>query len=203
KNGDIKALNGLKMGYIKGEENNEWILNFLKSKDINVNLVYAPSCDELEQLLKEKKVDFIVLNKDNNAFSKNSDIKCIFNFSAGPAYIVSKKGDTKLIDKIDKVLGETDISNSARHKDLYSKYFNKYIKKIKVENLFIIIFLIPLSIIFIKKIKANIKLRKNKRRIIENLNNNNFLLYYQPIVNARNSQVVGFEALSRLKYNEK
>lgn len=202
-NGDIKALNGLKMGYINDEVNNKWILNFLKSKDINVDLVYASSYDEVVQLLKEKKVDFIVLNNDNNAFSKSDDVKCIFDFSSGPAYIVSRKEDSEIIDKIDKVLGDMENSNNSSYKKLYPKYFNKYTKKMQITSLLIIIFMIPLSIIIIRKIKANIKLRKNKRRIIENLNNNNFLLYYQPIVNARNSQVVGFEALSRLKYNDK
>lgn len=202
-NGDIKALNGLKMGYINDEVNNKWILNFLKSKDINVDLVYASSYDDVVQLLKEKKADFIVLNNDNNAFSKSDDVKCIFDFSSGPAYIVSRKEDSEIIDKIDKVLGDMENSNNSSYKKLYPKYFNKYTKKMQITSLLIIIFMIPLSIIIIRKIKANIKLRKNKRRIIENLNNNNFLLYYQPIVNARNSQVVGFEALSRLKYNDK
>nr|WP_283718305.1 transporter substrate-binding domain-containing protein [Clostridium perfringens] len=123
KNGDLKALNGLKMGFLKGEENNEWILRLLKDKGINVKPIYVSNYPEDEEYLYNNKVDFVVENTRSNINYENKNIKKIFEFSSGPVYIVSRKGNEKLIEGIDSVLGELEEDGEQKDTNLYSKYF--------------------------------------------------------------------------------
>ncbi|PWX45353.1 hypothetical protein CYK83_09200 [Clostridium perfringens] len=107
--GDISALNGMKMGYIEGELDNEWFLNYLKSKNINVELVKGSSYKVVKSLLVQNKADFIIDNSDSNIKSKGKNIKEIFEFSSGPRYIVAKKNNEELISKIDGILNNMNL----------------------------------------------------------------------------------------------
>lgn len=199
--GAIQDLNGLNMGYIKGDESNEWILNLFKDKGINVNLVYANSYNELKGFLYESKVDFIVYNKESKLNLENRKVKSILDFSTGPVYIVSNKNNKKVINLIDKVLSENSHSNFRKDKNLYNKYFNQYKKVLSKRNLLIFIFILILGAIIGKRIKLKIFFRRNKKNILNDLNKGNFILYYQPIVDPKKNLIVGFEALLRLRRN--
>ena len=91
--GDLQALNGMKMGYIEDELDNEWILNYLKSRNINVELVNGSSYKAVKTLLAENRVDFIVDNSDSDIKNKGKNVKEIFQFSSGPRYIIAKKNN--------------------------------------------------------------------------------------------------------------
>ncbi|HBI6984656.1 TPA: transporter substrate-binding domain-containing protein, partial [Clostridium perfringens] len=136
KNGDLKALNGLKMGFLKGEENNEWILRFLKDKGINVKLIDVYNYPEDEEYLHDNKVDFIIENKRSNIDYENKNIKKIFEFSSGPVYIVSRKGNKKLIERINSALGEIE-DDEENDTNLYFNDFDEYLNKLEIKKLFI------------------------------------------------------------------
>ncbi|MDM0465229.1 transporter substrate-binding domain-containing protein [Clostridium perfringens] len=99
KYGNLEALNGKKMGYIKNELDNEKILNYLKSRNINVELVNGSSYKAIKTLLADNKVDFIVDNPDSDIKNKGENIREIFEFSSGPKYIVANKNNNELIKK--------------------------------------------------------------------------------------------------------
>ena len=75
KYGDLEALNGMKMGYIEGELDNEWILDYLKKRNINVELVNGSSYKAVKTLLIHNKVDFIVDNPDSDIKNKGKNIE--------------------------------------------------------------------------------------------------------------------------------
>ncbi|MGL5328923.1 MAG: EAL domain-containing protein, partial [Peptostreptococcaceae bacterium] len=83
------------------------------------------------------------------------------------------------------------------------RYFNQtlYINK----NMLSISLIISCVIIFIVSIrgfkyyKIKSKLMKKRNKIIWDLKNNNYLLYYQPIINPKTNEIKGFEGLIRLK----
>ncbi|WP_270223885.1 substrate-binding periplasmic protein, partial [Clostridium perfringens] len=102
--GNLEALNGMKMGYIENELDNEKILNYLKSKNINVELVNLSSYKSVKTLLVENKVDFIVDNSESDIKGKGKNIKEIFRFSSGPKYIIANKNNKELINEIDEGL---------------------------------------------------------------------------------------------------
>lgn len=120
KYGDLEGLNGMKMGYIEGELDNEWILDYLSKRNINVELVNGSSYKAIKTLLVENKVDFIVDNPDSDIKNKGKNIKEIFQFSSGPKYIVANKNNNELIKKIDKSLTTINL-NSYLDNDNYIK----------------------------------------------------------------------------------
>ncbi len=150
KYGNLEALNGKKMGYIKNELDNEKFLNYLKSRNINVELVNGSSYKGIKTLLIEDKVDFIVDNSDSDIKNKGKDIKEIFQFSSGPKYIITNKNNKELINEIDQGLNsinvEQDNNNILDYKN-FNKFFNDDINK----HIFIIFALIVFSILFKKE----------------------------------------------------
>ena len=73
----------MKMGYIEGELDNEWILEYLRKRNINVELVKVYSYKAIKTLLADNKVDFIVDNPDSDIKNKGENIREIFQFSSG------------------------------------------------------------------------------------------------------------------------
>lgn len=203
KNGDLKALNGLKMGFLKGEENNEWILRFLNDKGINVKPIYVANYPEDEEYLYNNKVDFVVENTRSNLNYENKNIKKIFEFSSGPVYIASRKGNENLIEGIDSVLGDLEENDEQKGANLYSKYFNEYLDKLKNEKLLIVIFLMIILAFIYKKRKDKIFAIRAKRKIRCYMKNDKYILYYQPIVDPKTNKVKGFESLLRLNKDGK
>ncbi|WP_415301506.1 EAL domain-containing protein, partial [Clostridium perfringens] len=203
KNGDLKALNGLKMGFLKGEENNEWILRLLKDKGINVKPIDVSNYPEDEEYLHDNKVDFVVENTRSNINYENKNIKKIFEFSSGPVYITSRKGNEKLIEGIDSVLGELEEDGEQKDANLYSKYFDEHLDKLKNEKLLVVIFLIIISLFIYKKRKNKIFAIRTKRKIRDYMKNDKYILYYQPIVDPKTNRVKGFESLLRLNKDGK
>ncbi|ELC8442608.1 EAL domain-containing protein [Clostridium perfringens] len=198
KHGDLRALNGLKMGYIEDETNNEWILKYLKSQNINVKLVNISSYKAAESLLIENKVDFIVGNSESNIKDMGKNIRSIFEFSSGPTYIVAKKNDKELINEINKVLKTMDYK-SSRNDNIYYKYFSDFFSNTK--NIFIGIPILLILIISVKKISQKIIIITKQKKIMNDLKKANYTLYYQPIVDFKSEKVKGFEALLRLIRN--
>lgn len=198
KHGDLRALNGLKMGYIEDETNNEWISKYLKSQNINVKLVNISSYKAAESLLIENKVDFIVGNSESNIKDMGKNIRSIFEFSSGPTYIVAKKNDKELINEINKVLKTMDYK-SSRNDNIYYKYFSDFFSNTK--NIFIGIPILLILIISVKKISQKIIIITKQKKIMNDLKKANYTLYYQPIVDFKSEKVKGFEALLRLIRN--
>ncbi|GAA0066853.1 MAG: EAL domain-containing protein [Clostridium perfringens] len=196
--GDISALNGMKMGYIEGELDNEWFLNYLKSKNINVELVKGSSYKVVKSLLVQNKADFIIDNSDSNIKSKGKNIKEIFEFSSGPRYIVAKKNNEELISKIDGILNNMNlIPDGKKNNNLIYKYFDDIFNDTTNKHIFMILFLIIL-VIFLKNVDRRITKIIKKQKIINDLKRGNYILYYQPIVDFKHKRIRGFEALIRL-----
>ncbi|WP_194191085.1 EAL domain-containing protein [Clostridium chrysemydis] len=194
KSNTLQSLKGLKFGYIPGEANNEYLLKILKEKNIPVDLVYCNSYKQTDTALRDKKVDFIV----STIFSdlEKEKFNSFYKFSCGPVYIAAPKKDEALIEKIDTVL----LKNESQV-NLYNKYFNKYFiktvrKNIVIITLFILV-LIFINYIFLKKLKAKRKYKKNRKQISEDLLNKKYIAFYQPIINPKTNKIIGIESLLR------
>lgn len=201
--GQLQELEGLKFGYIKNEANSEWILDFLKHRNINVNSIDVKSYEEINNLLVSGDVDATVATFSNPTLK---DFKTIFNYSAGPVYIAAKKGNEELIKSIDLVFEKYAEYEKNPVTKLHSKYFDKtaqQAKKSLVISALLIMLVsgIVLYVLYTDNI-PKIRLAKKQNEIRSNMINNRYLLYYQPIVNPKNNVVKGFEALIRMKNKE-
>lgn len=201
KYGNLEALNGKKMGYIKNELDNEKILNYLKSRNINVELVNGSSYKGIKTLLIDDKVDFIVDNSDSDIKNKGKDIKEIFQFSSGPKYIITNKNNKELISEIDQGLNSINVEKNKGN-TLYNEYFNKFFNDNINKHILIIVALI-VFLILLKKEENQLEVIIKKNRIINDLKKDNYTLYYQPIVDFKHNRVRSVEALLRLRKDGK
>ncbi|WP_415298217.1 EAL domain-containing protein [Clostridium perfringens] len=201
KYGDLEALNGMKMGYIEGELDNEWILDYLKKRNINVELVNGSSYKAVKTLLIHNKVDFIVDNPDSDIKNKGKNIKEVFEFSSGEKYIVANKNNKELIKKIDGALNTINL-NAYLGNNPYFKKIDNFIIDTTNKNVVILILFI-ICIIMFKKVKKRIVKIFKKKKIYNDLKKDNYTLYYQPIVDFKHNRVRSVEALLRLRKDGK
>ncbi|HAT4246041.1 TPA: EAL domain-containing protein [Clostridium perfringens] len=201
KYGDLEALNGMKMGYIEGELDNEWILEYLKKRNINVELVKGSSYKAIKTLLAENKVDFIVDNPDSDIKNKGENIREIFQFSSGPKYIVANKNNNELIKKIDGALSTINLNGYLGNNHYFKQIHNFIIATTNKNVIILIIFII--CIIMFKRVKKRIVKILKKKKICNDLKKDNYTLYYQPIVDFKHNTVRSVEALLRLRKDGK
>lgn len=201
KYGDLEALNGMKMGYIEGELDNEWILEYLRKRNINVELVKGYSYKAIKTLLADNKVDFIVDNPDSDIKNKGENIREIFEFSSGSKYIVANKNNNELIKKIDGVLSTINLNGYLGNNHYFKQIHNFIIATTNKNVIILIIFII--CIIMFKRVKKIIVKILKKKKICNDLKKDNYTLYYQPIVNFKHNRVRSVEALLRLRKDGK
>lgn len=201
KYGDLEALNGMKMGYIEGELDNEWILEYLRKRNINVELVNGYSYKVIKTLLADNKVDFIVDNPDSDIKNKGENIREIFEFSSGPKYIVANKNNNELIKKIDGALSTINLNGYLGNNHYFKQIHNFIIATTNKNVIILIIFII--CIIMFKRVKKRIVKILKKKKICNDLKKDNYTLYYQPIVDFKHNRVRSVEALLRLRKDGK
>lgn len=201
KYGDLEALNGMKMGYIEGELDNEWILEYLRKRNINVELVNGSSYKAIKTLLADNKVDFIVDNPDSDIKNKGENIREIFEFSSGCKYIVANKNNNELIKKIDGALSTINLNGYLGNNHYFKQIHNFIIATTNKNVIILIIFII--CIIMFKRVKKRIVKILKKKKICNDLKKDNYTLYYQPIVDFKHNIVRSVEALLRLRKDGK
>ena len=201
KYGDLEALNGMKMGYIEGELDNEWILEYLRKRNINVELVKGSSYKAIKTLLADNKVDFIVDNPDSDIKNKGENIREIFEFSSGCKYIVANKNNNELIKKIDGALSTINLNGYLGNNHYFKQIHNFIIATTNKNVIILIIFII--CIIMFKRVKKRIVKIFKKKKICNDLKKDNYTLYYQPIVDFKHNIVRSVEALLRLRKDGK
>ncbi len=151
-------------------------------------------------MLKNKEVDAItanIENKDTRVYKK------VYEYSKGPVYLIGSKSHKEVVEKFNDILNKFSELNENPVMVLKSKYFdtysdtdsNNYIIFVLLSSVLLVI----LGIILFNEIKPIIKKDKIKKIIRNRIKNNEYILYYQPIVNPKNNAIVGIESLLRLK----
>ncbi|GAA0092550.1 hypothetical protein UT300009_25790 [Paraclostridium bifermentans] len=192
---DLEELNGAKFGYIKNEQNNRYVSNMLRKKNIQPEVINENSYEEAQADLKEYKVDFIVApitrDLENHKFNR------ILEFSCEPVYIAGSKGNEAIINQIDKVLSESKYGIL-----IYNKYYNEYFSKNVLKNKIILALILLISLFIYYIIFRKTRIIRKRKKINENLKNDKYLMYYQPIINPKTNTIVGLESLLRMKSEE-
>ena len=192
---NFENLNGLKFGYIEESAKKDWILDFFKSINVSIVPVIGENYSELDELMSNGNIDLIM----DSAYINNNHRK-IYEFLGDQVYIMSNKENQDLLDEIDNVIFNYGDKNTNLIAKLYRSYFdiekNEINKKI---NLLISIIIIILMSIFLRFIIPSLKKNIVKGKIYKRLKDNKYLLYYQPIHNSINGEIVGFEGLLRLR----
>ncbi len=198
--GKLEQLEGKRFAFLENEANSKWILQLIEDRGISINPISVSSDNELISLLKNKEVDAItanIENKDTRVYKK------VYEYSKGPVYLIGSKSHKEVVEKFNDILNKFSELNENPVMVLKSKYFdtysdtdsNNYIIFVLLSSVLLVI----LGIILFNEIKPIIKKDKIKKIIRNRIKNNEYILYYQPIVNPKNNAIVGIESLLRLK----
>lgn len=198
KYGDIYDIDGYTIGLVEGVTNSNWIANFLENKDINVKYLWSQSSTTVKELLDKDVVDLIV-----DPINTNSNYNLIYDFSLGPVHITANKNKHDLIAKLDELILKRNKENRREIEQLENKYFKINNRGKSENNSNAIIFIILIILAIIVTSYPNIKRNLIQSKIRNRINNNNYLLHYQPIYDPKKNYIVGFEGLIRLKENNK
>lgn len=191
---DLKSSNNLKLGLVEDDFNAEWVLKFFRENNINMEIVYKKNYKELNQLMKEDKIDLMIDNPH-----KKNQYEMIYKFAGEQIYIAGNKNSSDILANIDKAIEEYKLEKNNPIEKLQNKYFNENYNKNSIKKMtLILISIILFSLILIIKIIPQIKKLNIKNKIKDKMKNDNYLLQYQPIYNPRNEEIIGFEGLLRL-----
>ena len=195
---NLKNLKDIKIGLVKGVASEDMILDFFLANKIDIEPVYGENWKEIEGLLKEEKVDIIL----NNNYKKLG-FKILYEIQGDQVYIAANKNRADILDKMDNAIEEIHAKKIDKINNLYNKYFNQdYQKLILIGIVLLVAVIISILLIIVFLVIPKIKENSIKNKIRIRMNDNKYLLQYQPIHNPRNKDIVGFEGLLRLKDKE-
>ena len=187
---NLNQLNGLRFGAIK-ERATDWILDFFEASNINIEIVYGESRDEINELLDKGSIDLIL----DSAYKKTK-YKKIYEFVQSQVYIAGNKNNKELMNNIDNDIIKINKTEENKIDNLYKSYFDKdTLKKEKIEKalrillefIFLIIMIIILLPILRKGLyKVYVKMKLKSKR---------YSIYYEPIYKAKSNEIAGFEVI--------
>ena len=200
--GELEQLEGKTLGYVKGSMNEQIFLELLEEHDVTVQLKEMTSKASLHQLFEQKEIDIMISTPFDY---KLKDFDIIYHYSSGPMYVVTYKGNDELMKRYNESFFKIMNDESNSLSKLHDKYFTFNLNNdfpVKLAGLISVIgSLIIICFIMIKLKDKNVK-NKNRKLYLDHLKNEEFVLFYQPIINLASKKVSGFEALIRLKKDE-
>ena len=197
--GQLEALSGLTYGYINNSFSYEQFLQYLKQQGIDVNIKATDSMESLELLMTTKEIDFTLASSYDKAFQK---FNSVYGISSGPLYIVTYKENNELMEKVNSYF-ELGSTTSKTLETLYNNYFNDYKKQSEFYLILFVLVLMGVGTFFIHKLISKLEENTRKKQLMNKLANDEFLLYYQPIIDPERNKMIACEALLRLKEGER
>ena len=197
--GELEALSGLTYGYINNSFSYEQFLQHLEQQGINVNIKAIDSMETLELLMTNRDIDFTLVSSYDKAFKQFNEI---YKISSGPLYAVTYKGNEALMEKFNSYFELVSTKNNSL-KNLYNKYFNDYKKQFEFYLILFVLVLMGVGTFSIRKLISKSEQNTRRKQLMNKLENDEFLLYYQPIIDPDQNKIMACEALLRLKEGER
>lgn len=222
---DIRALKYIIKSRIYTENNNlkesrKWINKAKGILDKDKVVFYIDKNTEYYIALGELEFKEHNLSKSEESFKRALKLaedtqngECIEKSLKSLYNIYGTRGDLTYQREYGmKIVEFKDVVNKHFAKTYYKNAIYKYKegiankenKNIKARNLLLwILIIILITILFLFNIYPRIVNMLNKSKIRKYLIGDKYILNYQPIVNPKNNNIVGFEALIRLKLKNK
>ncbi len=127
----LKNFNIVRLGLVEDDYNANWILSFFDTNNINIDITYAKTYKELEQLIEEDKIDLMV-----DSGYKKSNYNLIYEFSGRQVYIAGNKNNRDILEKIDKAILDFKSNNILSKSNLGpNKICLEIIERVKINDL--------------------------------------------------------------------
>lgn len=196
--GELEALSGLTYGYIDNSLSYKHFLQYLKQQGIDVNIKAIDSMKSLELLMTTKEIDFTLASSYDKAFKR---FNRVYEFSSGPLYAVTYKGNEELMEKFNSYFELVATKNKSLQ-TTYNNYFNDYKKQSEFYLLLFVLVLMGVGTLSIHELISKLEQNTRKKQLMNKIENDEFLLYYQPIIDPDRNKIIACEALLRLKEGE-
>ena len=195
---NLGELNGLKFGAIE-ERAADWVIDFFKASNIDVEIIYRSTYEEINDLLKNGSIDLLL----DSAY-KETEYNKIYEFVDSQVYIAANKNNKEIINAIDDAIVRINNNDPGSIENLYNSYFDK--EKLKMRKLERVLFgllksilAIGIIIIVFPRVKKLIYSISIKIKI----KSNRYEIDYEPIYKVKNKKLIGFEAIIKDKIKNK
>ena len=118
KAGDYDTYRGMKVGLVRKSGRNDGFADFAQKHKFNYKPVYYNSDYEAADAMQKGEVDTIVTNN----FRKYSNEVLLDSFDEVKFYAMARKGNEKLLERLDAAIGEMDTYESNWRIELNDKY---------------------------------------------------------------------------------
>ena len=119
--GDLKQMNGCRIGAADGSYQKELLEKWLDSNQIQAEVVVCKGYDEMKEKLDAEKLDALVVP----ALSVNSDFIAIANIGASDCYFGVSKSRPDLLKELNSALEEINNTEADYSSKLYARYEGK------------------------------------------------------------------------------
>ena len=119
--GDLKQMNGCRIGAADGSYQKELLEKWLDSNQIQAEVVACKGYDEMIEKLDADELDALVVP----ALSVNSDFIAIANIGAGDCYFGVSKSRPDLLKELNSALEEINNTETDYSSKLYARYEGK------------------------------------------------------------------------------
>lgn len=117
--GDYSTYNGMRVGLLRRHTYNGAFLDFMQEKGFTCDIIYYETPTELTNALVDGDVDALV----NSYIRIPEDERTIENFGETPYYIMVRKEDQALAEKIDAAFDRMNVEQPNWRTDLYNAYY--------------------------------------------------------------------------------
>ena len=117
--GDYSTYNGIRVGFLQRHTYNGVFLDFVKEKGFDCDIIYYETPTELSNALVNDEVDALV----NSYIRIPEDEQTIENFGETPYYIMARKVDQALIDRLDDAIDSMNVETPNWRTEFYNKYY--------------------------------------------------------------------------------
>ena len=119
--GDLKQMNGCRIGATDGSYQKELLEKWLDSNQIQAEIVICKGYDEMIEKLDADELDALVIP----VLSVNSDFIAIANIGAGDCYFGVSKSRPDLLKELNSALEEINNTETDYSSKLYARYEGK------------------------------------------------------------------------------
>ena len=116
---DYATYNGLRVAMLNGNTRNSDFEQFAQEKNFSYIPVYFRLVSEMEEALQEGQVDAIV----SSSMRATSNERIIERFNSEDIYIIVKKGNQQLLDKINYAIDQLNAAEGDWKSELFDRYY--------------------------------------------------------------------------------
>lgn len=118
---DYSAMNGMKVGYLKGSTNLRKLNKFCSKHGISFTAVQVVSVKAICRKVKNGTIDAGLIGGNVS----DTGIKAVAQFALEPFYFVTTKGNTEVLNGLNSAIQQIKTSDPSFENDLSAKYLSK------------------------------------------------------------------------------